>query len=116
MDAVVQVAASPFEVVVGELTINLLRQKAAFRGRSLKLSSFEYRILEYFALRNGSPISSAQLEEHLLKPGAEVYSNLVATQVCRLRSKLEQAGCYYLPSIPGRSGRGYALSVQKTAG
>ena len=115
MDAIVQAVAGPFEVVVGELTINLLRQKAAFRGQPLRLRPFEYRILEYLALRNGSPISGAQLEEHLLKPGVEIYSNLVATQVCRLRSKLEQAGCYYLPSIPGRSGKGYVLRDPRTA-
>lgn len=115
MDAVVQVATSPFEVVVGELKINLLRQKAAFRGRPLRLSPFEYRILEYLALRNGSPISSARLEEHLRKSDAEVYPNLVAAQVCRLRTKLENAGCYYLPSVRGRSGRRYALGVPRTA-
>lgn len=96
-------------VEVGKITINLISQEVTYKGKKFHLSPFQYRILEYLALRNGAPLSKAQLAVDLSCSGKnETTPNAVAVEIARLRTLLGIEGNLYLPSAVTNQ-RGYTL-------
>jgi len=74
---------------IGDISINTTRHQVMFRGRSVRLSAMEYRLLEYLAMRAGEVVSKADIAEHLYSSYAENFSNVVEVYICSLRKKLE---------------------------
>jgi DNA-binding response OmpR family regulator len=103
-----------FEVVVGEIKINLLTQKVQYKGNLLRLEPLEYRILEYLTLRNGRPISATQLADDLSKLGEVIINRSVAVRMTHLRKKLGDEGTSYLPTNSAGH-QGYVLRAPETA-
>ncbi len=96
--------ASP-EVSFGPLTVNLSAQDARLNGELLELTSFEYRVLEYFLLHPGQVVSKMELNEHLYDEDADPESNVIEVIIGRLRRKLDPDGSWV--PIETLRGRGY---------
>ena len=93
------------EVSFGPLTMNLSSQQVSLSEQSLELTSFEYRVLEYFALHPGQVVSKMELNEHLYDEDADPDSNVIEVIIGRLRRKLDPEGDWQ--PIETLRGRGY---------
>ena len=93
------------EVTFGPLTINLSSQQVSLADQPLELTSFEYRVLEYFTLHPGQVVSKMELNEHLYDEDADPDSNVIEVIIGRLRRKLDPAGDWQ--PIETLRGRGY---------
>ncbi len=93
------------EVSVGELTVNLSSQSAHLGGEELELTSFEYKVLEYFLLHPGQVVSKTELNDHLYDEDTDPESNVIEVIIGRLRKKLDADGTWQ--PIQTLRGRGY---------
>ena len=75
-------------IEIGGISIDTARHQVMFRGRVVRLSAMEYRLLEYLAMRAGEVVSKADIAEHLYSFCSENFSNVVEVYVCSLRKKL----------------------------
>ncbi len=96
--------ASP-EVSFGPLQVNLSSQDVSLNGETLRLTSFEYRLLEYFVLHPGQVVSKMELNEHLYDEDADPDSNVIEVLIGRLRRKLDPEGQWQ--PLETLRGRGY---------
>ncbi len=94
------------ELAVGGLVVDVVARKAAFRGDELDLTTREYALLEYLALRRGQTVTREEIEDHIYGVHKLPASNAVDSTICFLRSKLGPAG---KDLIRTRRGRGYVL-------
>jgi len=93
------------EVRIGPLEVNLSSQEARMNGSALELTSFEYKVLEYFLLHPGQVVSKMELNEHLYDEDADPDSNVIEVIIGRLRRKLDPDGEWQ--PIETLRGRGY---------
>ncbi len=93
------------EVSFGPLTIHLSAQDVTLAGQPLELTSFEYKVLEYFALHPGQVVSKMELNEHLYDEDADPDSNVIEVIMGRLRRKIDPEGDWQ--PIETLRGRGY---------
>ncbi len=93
------------EVSFGPLTVNLSSQHVELGGQALDLTTFEYKVLEYFALHPDQVVSKMELNEHLYEEDADPDSNVIEVIIGRLRKKLDPDGDW-IP-IETLRGRGY---------
>lgn len=75
-------------IETGDISINTVKHQVMFRGRSVRLSAMEYRLLEYLAMRAGEVVSKAEIIEHLYSSHSENFSNVVEVYISSLRKKL----------------------------
>ena len=75
-------------VTVGDVAVDTTRHQVAVRGKAVRMSAMEYRLLEYLAMRAGQVVSKADIVEHLYDFGSEKFSNVVEVYICSLRRKL----------------------------
>ena len=101
--------ASP-EVEFGPLSINLSSQDVRLNDQLLDLTSFEYKVLEYFALHPEQVVSKMELNEHLYDEDADPDSNVIEVIVGRLRRKLDPEGDWQ--PIETLRGRGYRFRAR----
>jgi DNA-binding response OmpR family regulator len=73
---------------VGGVSINTAKHQVVVRGRTVRLSAMEYRLLEYLAMRAGEVVSKADILDHLYDFGSEKLSNVVEVYISSLRRKL----------------------------
>jgi DNA-binding response OmpR family regulator len=76
-------------IVAGDLTLDLDRLAAHFRGTLLVLTVSEFRLLESLARRPGVVLSRDQLLERMRGDDSVVADRIIDTYVRRLRRKLE---------------------------
>ncbi len=93
------------EVSVGPLKVNLSSQHVQLDEQTLELTSFEYKVLEYFVLHPEQVVSKMQLNEHLYEEDADPDSNVIEVIIGRLRRKLDPDGQWQ--PIETLRGRGY---------
>ena len=93
------------EVSFGPLSIHLSAQDVSLNGQPLELTSFEYKLLEYFALHPGQVLSKMELNEHLYDEDADPDSNVIEVIMGRLRRKIDPEGDWQ--PIETLRGRGY---------
>ncbi len=93
------------EVRFGPLEINLSSQVVRLHDQPLELTSFEYKVLEYFALHPDQVVSKLELNDHLYDEDADPDSNVIEVLVGRLRRKLDPEGDWQ--PIETLRGRGY---------
>ena len=95
------------KVRVGTLDIDLARKTASRDSEIIDLTSREFALLEYLALRKGEVVSRPQIEAHLYADEVDLMSNVVDSFVYRLRKKIQAS---HEPSlIRTRRGLGYVL-------
>ena len=101
-------------LICGPIELDTRAQTVKVGGRSVELTSFEYRILEHLMLRAGEVISKTDLAERLYEQDLDRDSNVVEVLVARLRRKLDPDET--LKPIETLRGRGYRLSLPRGTG
>jgi len=98
-------------VDAGPIKLDTTRQDVTVDGRSLDLTAYEYKVLEYLMLNAGQVISKGNLTEHIYAQDFERDSNVIEVFVGRLRRKLDPDGV--LKPIETLRGRGYRFSIDR---
>lgn len=94
---------------IGVVTLDLNARRALVDDAALELSSREYQLLEYLALRRGQIVTREEIEDHIYGVHRLPSSNAVDSAVCLLRAKL---GPHGKRLIRTRRGQGYVLDEQ----
>jgi DNA-binding response OmpR family regulator len=92
---------------IGDMEIDTARQSVRRAGDVVQLTSREFALLEYLALRAGEVVSRTDIWEHVYDFYSDASSNVVDVYIGYLRRKIERGGQPRL--IQTRRGRGYVL-------
>jgi two-component system, OmpR family, response regulator len=92
------------EIACGPVVLDTKGARVLVNGMGIKLTSLEYRLLEYLMHHKGKVVSRSELVEHLYDQDFDRDSNTVEVFVGRLRKKL---GVDVLHTIRGM---GYCMS------
>ncbi len=103
-----QYGAGTDSLEIGNLRIDMSARLAACGGEPLELTSREFMLLEYLALRQSHIVTRSEIEAHIYGDSVELMSNAVDSAVCALRKKLSLIEGS--PVIQTRRGVGYVLS------
>jgi len=98
--------ASPL-IKNGPLTIDTKSLQVEVNNQSVKLSSSEYKLLEYMMLHLDEVTSKALLTEHIYDQDFDLDSNVIEVFIRRLRKKLDPNNEYGF--IETLRGHGYKL-------
>jgi len=92
MNAVARRSAGQASAIlkIGNLVIDTANRKVQTSDRAVDLTAREWAVLDRLALRPGTVVSKAQIEDALYSFGSEVESNTVEVYVSRLRRKIGQ--------------------------
>jgi DNA-binding response OmpR family regulator len=90
-------------IVAGDLSLDLFRASATYKGAPVRLSPLEFRLLDLLANANGRPFSAGEIGEHLHGSDA-LDANAIEALVARLRRKIGPQ------TIETRRGFGYVLA------
>jgi len=92
-------------IEAGPLRLDLRRQAATLEGRSIALSSLEYRLLRYLLHNRGRVVGQSELAEHVYESDREPDNNALEALVARLRRKVGAE------LITTRRGQGYVVDA-----
>ncbi|MDC3091091.1 response regulator transcription factor [Rickettsiales bacterium] len=95
------------DIECGPLKIDTKSNKVFINGTKLKLTSHEYKIIEYFLHHQDKVISRTELTEHIYDQDFDRDSNTIEVFIGRLRKKLGQN------LIKTERGSGYRLSLDE---
>ena len=73
----------------GPLDLDPSRRQTRVNGQPVPLTAFEYRLLEYLAMKPGRVVSKAELTEQIYEQDFDRDSNTIEVFVGRLRRKLD---------------------------
>ncbi|MEZ2129016.1 MULTISPECIES: response regulator transcription factor [unclassified Sinorhizobium] len=76
------------EIVCGPVRLDTKSSKAMVNGKTLKLTSHEYRLLAYLMHHMGEVVSRSELVEHMYDQDFDRDSNTIEVFVGRLRKKM----------------------------
>ncbi|HEX7474625.1 MAG TPA: response regulator, partial [Dehalococcoidales bacterium] len=98
---------------LGDLEIDPDSRTVLFKGKAVKLTATEHKILTYLALNAGRVVSGEQILEKIWGPGYLDKPNLLWVNMCRIRSKfnLLSEGDHYIQTI---GGSGYMIAEKNT--
>jgi two-component system response regulator PhoP len=97
----------------GALQVDTASQEVLMAGTAVRLTAYEYRLLEYLMLHAGRVVSKTELTEHCYDEGSDRDSNVLEVLVGRLRRKLDPNG--ERKPIETLRGRGYRLAAAHSA-
>jgi two-component system, OmpR family, response regulator len=97
----------PARLVVGELSVDLLKREVVRSGRQIDLQRREFALLEYLMRNATRVVSKTMILEHLWGYTFDPQTNVVDVLVCRLRKQLEVGATEKL--IHTVRGAGYVL-------
>ena len=97
-------------VQVGPVSVDTTARTASVEGRLVPLTTREYALLEYLAMRVGQVVTREEICEHIYEERAK-SSNVVDVYVGYLRRKLADAGAP--PILHTRRGAGYFLGADE---
>ena len=89
----------------GPISLDTGKQSLTVSGRSVELTAFEYRVLEYLMLHAGQVISKTDLTNNIYEQDHDRDSNVLEVFIGRLRRKLDPDNT--LRPIETLRGRGY---------
>lgn len=92
---------------VGDLEIDQATRQVRRGGETIPLTSREYALLEFLALRAGEVITRSEIWEHLYEFNSQAQSNVVDVYIGYLRKKIDRHDRPAL--IHTRRGHGYWL-------
>jgi two-component system response regulator PhoP len=98
--------ASPL-IKNGPLTVNTKSLQVKVNDKAVKLSSSEYKLLEYMMLHLDEVTSKATLTEHIYDQDFDLDSNVIEVFIRRLRKKIDPTN--ELGFIETLRGHGYKL-------
>ncbi|OGT71828.1 MAG: DNA-binding response regulator [Gammaproteobacteria bacterium RIFCSPLOWO2_02_FULL_57_10] len=73
----------------GPLVLDISGKRVTVSGKSVDLTAYEYKMLEYLMLHPGQVVSKTELTEHLYAQDYDRDSNVLEVFVRRLRQKLD---------------------------
>jgi two-component system response regulator PhoP len=91
----------------GSITLNTLLFEVTVDDNIIKLSSYEYKLLEFLMLNKGKVKSKAVITEHLYDQDFDLDSNVIEVFIKRLRNKLDPTN--KLKFIETLRGHGYKM-------
>lgn len=80
----------PSNLVVGDLTLDLLTREVRCRGERVELQPREFALLEYLMRSAGRTVTKTMILEHIFDYSFDPQTNVVDVLVHRLRSKLDK--------------------------
>ena len=98
----------PELIKIGDLELDLFKQRAVRAGHKLELTPKEFALLSLLARRAGEPLTRALIAEQIWDMNFESDTNVVDVHVRRLRSKLDDP--YPNKLVHTVRGVGYVLS------
>jgi len=84
--------AAPSVIAIGEIEVDLVRQRVRMGGADVHLTPTEFALLRELALNRGKLLSRTHLLRRVWGRGYETETEYVRVYIRRLRAKLEQAG------------------------
>lgn len=93
----------------GELEMDMDSQQVTLKGKSLSLTAFEFKLLQYFLLHPNKVSSKLVLADYLYDEDQERDSNVIEVIVARLRQKIDPNNDW--KPIETLRGRGYRLNL-----
>jgi two-component system, OmpR family, response regulator len=103
-------APAPTQLVVGDLTLDLLTRRASRQGRALEpLRPREFALLEYLMRNAGRPVSKTMIIAHVWDYSFDPGTNVVDVLVHRVREKVDKG--FDQKMIQTVRGLGYVLQV-----
>lgn len=99
------------ELKIGEITLNTLTHEVQVGNRTIDLTTFEYKILEYLMTYPNQVISKNRLIDVLYAQDHERDSNVIEVFMRRLRQKIDPDDI--LKPIETLRGRGYKFALKK---
>ncbi|MBP0047182.1 response regulator transcription factor [Marinobacterium sp. AK62] len=97
----------------GPLELDTSARVVTLEGSEVRLTSYEYRTLEYLMLNAGKTISKAELTEHLYHQDYDRDSNVLEVFIRRLRQKIDPEQT--LQPIKTVRGLGYRFALEGAA-
>lgn len=94
----------------GPVSIDTSSQSVEVDGKTVELTAYEYKLLEYLALHRGEVVSKTDLTEHLYEQDYDRDSNVLEVFVGRLRRKLDPDNRH--KPIETLRGRGYRFTLE----
>jgi two-component system copper resistance phosphate regulon response regulator CusR len=94
-------------LTVGDLSLDPATRSATRAGEAITLTTTEYALLEFLALRAGQVVTRADISAHVWDENYDPFSNVIDVYVARLRRKVDRAELR--PMVRTVRGRGYAL-------
>jgi DNA-binding response OmpR family regulator len=82
--------AEPMRLVVGELSLDLLRREVVRAGQRIDLQPREFALLEYLMRRVGQVVSKTMIMENIWDYAFDPQTNVVEVLISRLRRKIDQ--------------------------
>ncbi len=95
----------------GPIVLDTGSQRLEVNGKTVELTSYEYRVLEYLMMHSGEVISKTVLTDHLYEQDYDRDSNVIEVFVGRLRRKLDPDN--QLKPIETLRGRGYRFTLAR---
>ncbi len=105
--AMLPVAETATTLVVGDLSMDLLRQHVQRADDVITLQPREYKLLEYLMRNAGQVVTRAMLLEHVWGYHFDPQTNVIGVHVSRLRQKIDRG--YDPPLLTTVRGAGYCL-------
>ena len=100
----------PDVLQIGDLTVDLTRQRAERNGRRLDLTPKEFKLLALLARRCGEVLSRTLIAEQVWDMNFDSDTNVVDVHVRRLRTKLDEP--FPSPLLHTVRGVGYVLEAR----
>jgi two-component system, OmpR family, response regulator len=104
-----RVATEPTVLCVADLELDLLKRRATRAGQPIELLPIELRLLEYLLRHVGQTITRTMLLEHVWDFHFDPKTNVVETNISRLRAKIDKPFAREL--IHTVRGSGYRLDA-----
>lgn len=99
-------------LVSGQYALDTGAKVLQVDGKTVELTSYEYRVLEYLLTHAGKVISKSTLSEHLYSDEDERDSNVIEVFIRRLRIKLDPEGT--VNPITTLRGEGYRWDIARS--
>lgn len=97
------------QLVVSDLTLDLVRHEARRAGRAIELTAKEFALLEYLMRHPGQALSRTQIVDAVWRYDIEALSNVVDIYIHYLRDKIDQD--FARPLIKTVRGVGYKIEA-----
>jgi two-component system OmpR family response regulator len=101
-------APSKTELVLGELTLDLINRQVVRDGQEIDLQSKEFKLLEYLMLNEDKIVTRTMLLEKVWEYNFDPQTNVIDVHISRLRNKIDKGFAY--PMIETIRGAGYKIS------
>ena len=92
----------------GPIELDQETRQVRVGGKSVVLSTTEFRLLRYLLLRAGGPVSRSDLEQHVWDADERIASNVIDVYISYLRKILGPGGAL----IRTVRGFGYTLTAE----